>query len=293
MENKMSTIHSIPKTSEINWNPRYSLCEAINHSYKNAIKKGADWICTKTNPQIGFAVKAVSALVQEPFCVLKIIFSIPFGCKKNLQKYNLNPDRITKKEAEKEPILLLHGGFHNQAIWLPFAKKIQSVKDAYPDSNLGPLYTVNLSATPATPLSSNTDQKTISLKIAEIKKQYSRHYTEQKINLIGYCSGSVKAFSQLNEYEQDTENSLISFLISLFKLKLTIGKIIMIAGPSYKRLRDLHLQNIYEIDGNYDCLMPPSLLKDNYRFTAQTGHLGIMFSDPVFRYITLCLTNKL
>lgn len=218
----------------------------------------------------------LGTVLTEPVQGIKSGFNYPYNWKKHFNFYNLNPNSITEKQAEKRPLLLLHGDYHNQSAWLSFAEKIKG-------SNLGPVYTVNL---PNGNISIN-DYEIIHKKILLIKSQYKHHGQDNiKIDLIGHSRGGIlahrMAWTTLNVDGEIYWNRSDD-----------IGKIIKIGSVLSQeeinhitRVDPNFSHRLYEITGQYDALLKDvSLCLPNHQVIVSRGHLGLLYSDYVHQLI--------
>ena len=64
----------------------------------------------------------------------------PLGFMGRFNLHSLNPESITEEQSKLRPILLIHGNYHHQGGWLPFAHTLEK------GNNKRPVYTVNLPA---------------------------------------------------------------------------------------------------------------------------------------------------
>jgi len=218
----------------------------------------------------GWSTTAMVAgtFLTEPLQALKAALLLPLGWKRHFNFYHLNPKNITKEEAEKRPILLLHGNFHNQSAWIFFAKKLKG-------ANLGPVYTLNLPSGSF----SEEDRKRVNEKIAEIQGQYKKWGKENiQIDLVGHSRGA--ALARYMALAQDSwhfdKGGTFSFLHDRALKREEIGKVICIGCPAPAWHS---VDYIYEITGEWDVFeQDPALLPRQFKTNA--GHLGLLYSPP-------------
>lgn len=243
--------------------------------YRKSIKKLVKFLCKHR----WFLTAAVlGTFLTEPWQTIKASLMWPTSWKKHFNFYNLNPKTLTKDQLKHRPILLLHGSHHNQSAWLSLAKKLKK-------SNLGPVYTINLTG-------NDSDYDLINLKILQILSIY-RHYNikDIKIDLVGHSRGGFFAH-QMAWFTLSADGQACS---------KNIGKVIKIGDV----LEQEHInqivrqdpnfrQRIYEIIGTHDILVTdPSLLPSNQQKQIQIGHLGLLYSSKTHQSVIDWLKNPL
>lgn len=227
----------------------------------------------------------LSTLFFEPIEQLKACFTYFLGWKRHFNFYNLNPTQITQEQAEKNPILLLHGNLHNQSAWLSLAKALQQ-------ANHGPLYTVNLFHGRL----SMRDSEIINAKIEEIKQQYRLYGKEPKIDLIGHSRGAVMAYYMgISPDSWKIVGGRVIRTNGEIKQRKEIRKIIRLGYPTTQEDLDIFgtNANVFDISGKKDILvrhcsnLPPSQCRE-----IDCGHVGLLYSPAVHEQIIKWLNLK-
>lgn len=228
----------------------------------------------------GYLAALVATLCFEFKHVLKSARVYFHGKRRKFQYHGLNPTTITKTQAAKNPILLLHGNYHNQSAWLELAQKIHK---ADPER---PIYTLNMPVGYIVP----KHYTLINRKIKSIQRQYERWGTIPPIHLIGHSMGGFLA--QLIGLTRGT-------LKHLNGIRHDIGKIILLGSvfneKQCKSFRPLqknseYKNRIYQIDGKYDLLVDKevrqtsTILPQNF-LEVPCGHLGLLHSNRVHNQI--------
>ncbi|MBS0626069.1 MAG: hypothetical protein JSS32_08475 [Verrucomicrobia bacterium] len=219
---------------------------------------------------------ALGTLLIEPGPALRSGLSFPLTWKKQFVYHTLNPKKITLEQAQKRPILMIHGNYDRQTAYLPLAKKLKT-------ADVGPIYTISLPSGAIT----KTDYQLLSEKIAEIKAQYSEHGVDDpKIDLIGHSRGghlaqSITWAEELADGDRYYRRERAQ----------DIGKVITLGSvldqeeiDRYRKIDPNFDDQTFEIVGKYDILVTaPSLVKTG--IAVDTGHLGILHSDTAHRQI--------
>lgn len=235
--------------------------------------------------------KAVGVCLLEPHRALMMIARLPIGTRKNFSPYALNPKEITPEQAELSPCLLVHGKWHNQGVWVSFAKYAKH------QGNQHPLYTINLGSH----LQDDEAFALLDAKIEEIKQQYKKQGKEDvQVHLVGYSAGAklcgayglgANAYGELDqlitEYrEKVAEEPLSQEKEITFSARASIGKMIFLGGQREFLLRNFIEPQAYarfhEILGTGDFLCridSPSYEEKSY--VVPCSHLELPFAEPV------------
>lgn len=257
----------------------YSLCQQFGFAYYNSVQKLVNYLW-KHHWRATTVV--LGTLLLEPWQAIKSSLAYPYNWKSHFNFYNLNPKRITEKQAKKRPILLIHGNFHNQSAWLELAKKFKEL-------DLGPSYTVNL------PSGNITDQDytIIRDKLKEIKEQYKQYGVEDVIiDIVGHSRGGFLA--QKMAWTSKELNGKV-----YWNRAEDIGKVIKVGATldqeetsSLKRLDPTFNERVYEITGLHDVITTtPSLRPASHQKIVTTGHLALLYSPLTHQSIINWLLN--
>lgn len=231
--------------------------------YKNSVLKLVKFLRHHGWNHTGLAL---GTILLEPLQALRATLHWPLNWKKLFDFHNLNPTVITPEQAKQQPILLLHGNYHNQSAWISFAKKLKK-------ANIGPVYTVNFPHGAITDI----DHSIINEAVERIKEQYAQHGVHDvKIHLVGHSRGGM-----------------LAHMTGLSHLKQSLGKIIKIGFViNQKELEQMHeesphLKNhLYEITGQHDIIISdPSLLPSQQKIEISVGHLRLVYSKDVHHQI--------
>jgi hypothetical protein len=221
----------------------------------------------------------LGTFLSEPLQGLRGGATFYLGWKKHFNFYGLNPKKISAEQANKRPILLLHGNYHNQSAWLALAKKLVR-------SKLGPVYTVNLPSGKLT----IKDQQIINKKIEEIKAQYLVHGKHDiKIDIVGHSRGGQLAhlISFANWHIDDQGN----YFEDGRCIRPDIGKVIRLGNIlNSEHVSDIYARKMgdrfYEIVGRYDVLTrEKSLLEAAHQLELDCSHVQLLYSHAVHRQI--------
>lgn len=259
------------------FSPNLSICQRISNAYRNAIHQFVNFL---QKHKFYVTAMVLGTLLLEPFQAIKAGCISPASWKKHFNFYNMNPKTLSNEQLTKQPILLVHGNYHNQSAWISLAKKLRL-------SNLGPVYTVSL------PNGSITlkDYEIIQSKIDEIKAQYKQYNVNNiehdiKINIIGHSRGGYLAHRM-------AWTTLRADGKQYWGSSNDIGKVIKI-GSVLDQEEISHIQNqdpdfrdrVYEITGQYDILeTDKSLCEDSHMDTVNSGHLGLLYSSQTHQRI--------
>lgn len=249
--------------------------EQIGAAYEKTVKKIIDFL---RSYQLRSLSNIIGTQLLEPWSSFKCSLAYPLGLVNKFQFFGLNPDRITPEQAQKRPLLLLHGNMHNQSAWLSLAKVLQH-------SDGGPIYTVNLNNGPLT----EDDRLIIYAKIEEIKRHYAEHGIDDvKIDIGGHSRGARMAFYSAltpNSWKIDAEGKPKVYPKRI-DWRDDIGHIFRIGYPTSPKqdswingdLRD----RIYEIDGIHDCLVDDRSIADrDHRVSIDCGHLALLHAPEM------------
>jgi len=199
--------------------------------------------------------------------------------KKDFNYYNLNPKALDEKYADQEPILLIHGNYHNQSAWLSLTHKLKK-------ENFGPVYTVNLPGGCVT----EADDNIIKNKIEHIQSQYAKlNRPDVKINLIGHSRGGYMAHRCA--YKITIEGKV--YFRHSAELKKEIGKVISIGTVvdeydinNCQRSDPDFNKRYFEITGDNDILArESSLLSDTQKKAIPVGHLELIYNQDTHQQI--------
>lgn len=269
-----------PPTLPTNHKIKVPSCEKLCAFFKKTARK-IDRFVRDPNSTLNLAFKGIAIVLSEPHCALKIVFnSFVYGTRKKFNYHDLNPTKITEEDSEKQPTLLLHGGFHNQGVWIDLAREIQQFNKLNKQKSLGPVYTFNF----ATNEFSKKDIQLFNQKIAEIKAQYMQWDKEDvKVNLVGYCAGGSKAaVLKIDEncWRLNTNGyPVLSFPIAFSRQD--IGKII---GICMLLFWETNANKVHKIQGRQDLLFPTQPSSET-NFIVDSGHLGTIFSKDTHQKV--------
>lgn len=235
--------------------------------------------------------KAVGVCLLEPHRALMIGARLPSGARKNFSPYALNPKEITPEQAELSPCLLVHGKWHNQGVWVSFAKYAKH------QGNQHPLYTINLGGD----LLKDEAFALLNAKIEEIQQQYKKQGKEDvQVHLVGYSAGAelcgayglgANAYGELErlitEYREKAEEDPFNQNKEItFSARASIGKMIFLGGQrEFVHSGFIEPQayaRFHEILGTGDFLCPidpPNYEEKSY--VVSCSHLELPFSEAV------------
>lgn len=250
------------------------LLERIKLVYLNVIRKLVVFIVKYKWMLIA---GALGSLLTEPWASIKSGFLNLANLKKDFHFYNMNPLVLTEEQQKHNPILLLHGDYHNQTAWLSFAQNHKA-------KNLQqPLFTVNLPAGEMT----HVDDEIIHRQIDKIKELYKKYNINNvKIDIVGHSRGSdLSQRIAWTVIDKDGKRN--------WKRSEDIGKIVKIGGVLKKeeiveieKLEPDFATRVLEISGKYDILEPdPSSLKPNHWAIINCGHVELLFSREMHQRV--------
>lgn len=250
-----------------------SLCERISEAYNNAIRKLVEFL---DKHQWHATAMVIGTVLQEPWESIKAGFLCLANWKSHFNFYNMNPTTLTEEQLKKQPILLIHGNYHNQSGWLSLAKHLEA-------SKLGPVFTANTLHGDI----SDADYDIIQRKIDEIKAQYHQHNIRNvKINVVGHSRGGCIA-------HQMAWTTLMEDGKRYWTRSEDIGKVIKIGSilaqeeiVSIEKCDPNFRERVYEITGKYDILSnAQSSLPANRKVTVPSGHLGLLSSPETPQHV--------
>lgn len=222
-------------------------------------------------------VSSAITWIHEPKTNIKAALTFLLGVKKKFNFYNLNPI-ITESNAVKNPILLLHGNYHNQSAWLSLAKILQK-------NNIGPVFTVNLHNGPVT----EKDQWIVDEKVNSIKQQYYHlGRKDVRIHLVGHSRGALLAFLYSLDQDNNKKNVIQNW-------REDIGRIIRMGHPTTIEEKQILatplLNSLFDIVATRDKIVTrESSLSDEQKFIINCGHLELLYSKQAHQ-IVLNLLN--
>ncbi len=271
----VQTAYPIPLSSKgvSKFSENTSFCQRICNIYKDAIQ---NFILFLAKHKFIVTSMVLGTLLLEPCESIKAAFMIPAGLKKHFNFYNMNPKTLTREQLNKQPILLIHGNYHNQSAWISLVKKLKA-------ENLGPIYTVNLPSGPIT----DKDYKAIKEKVDEIKSQYKRYNIHNiKINVIGHSRGGFLA-AQIASTVLGKGKKCSEVGSENFGKVIKIGSVLNQSAISSIQEEDLDFcDRVYEITGKYDALVTgQSLLPASHTKMVNSGHLGLLYSAKTHHHV--------
>lgn len=231
------------------------------NSYTSAVQKLVSFL-RKHNLRV--LAMVLGTLLHEPWQAIKAGFSSIASWKKHFNFHEMNPKALTVEQLSQQPILLIHGNYHNQSAWLSLAKKLKN-------KNLGPVYTVNLPNGAIT----HKDFEIIQRKMEQIKEQYTQGLVRDiEINIVGHSRGGdiARQLALANPFRH-----------------FSIGKVITIGTASTQEdllsLRKFG-HRIFEVTGKQDILVTnPSLLPAKNNEAVDIGHLELLYCSKVHKRI--------
>lgn len=134
------------------------------------------------------AVHLTTAIVTEIIATLQSMIILHKGKKKVFQYYNLNPSKLSAKEADQPAILFLHGLYHNQTGALALAKKLQK-------EGIGPFFSANFKYNTK---KIEKNHKQLRARMKEIRALYAAKGKPVRFILIGHSYGTKTAIEQLD-----------------------------------------------------------------------------------------------
>ncbi len=261
-----------------------SLYQKITQAYKNKIFEFVEFL-KKRRWYVTSMV--IGTLLSEPLEALKAAFLWPSYWKKDFDVYGLNPKVLSREQRKKNPVLLIHGNYHNPTAWLDLAEKL---KEQYK----GPVYTISL---PNGGITSH-DFALLNKKMKDICNQY-QNTDSLSFNIIGHSRGGflARATTWYEESSVTGEYSCPKYSDSFCKF---VTKVITLGSPAEQsaidilRTSDPYLnKRLYEITGEEDVLATDkSLLSENNHLIVKTGHLGLLYSDQVHKKIIQILNDS-
>jgi len=179
-------------------------------------------------------------------------------CRNSIHYFGLNPSEITLEQSELAPLLLIHGKWHNQGVWISIAKTFQE------KGIRNPLFTVNLDDDSDNP--TPRDYEILETKFKEIKELYSRHQKEHKIFLCGYSRGGCVAYA-FSQHQA-------------FLYRGDVNKVILLGAPPMEAVNRFLEPYVFRISGLFDLMVPktPVCEYHNKEIIISIGHLGLPYS---------------
>lgn len=203
------------------------------------------------------------------------------GRRSKFSKHGLNPKKLTAIQANKSPILLIHGAGHNQGVWEKMGKMLSC-------HEVGPIYTVNVGSYGEVKAE---EYEIVKKKIQEIQEIYTAHNKELKpIHLVGYSRGGIVALETAESKAQEKK----VLQMTGKETKSPIGKVILIGyvpeeeefkwiGKNYGTLS----KRIHGITAQFDALVPEKFsLPKEQKCEIKTTHLGLPFSKKTADHLT-------
>ncbi len=274
--------HSIFVYGQTLETPIPSLWQKISSAYKSAVKQLIEFL--RSHKYITTA-GVMGTLLFEPLINLQAAYLFPYGWKEKFQYYGLNPEKLTPSQAQKRPLLCIHGDNHNQSAWLTLAK-------ASEQSHAGPIFTINLDLK----RSSWTEdaRSLLNAKIEEIKRQYREQGIDDvQIDIAGHSTGASLAFYTALEPSSWKVSPEGRAEVNPDKIawRKDIGNIIRIGTPTTAKeneLLDPEMRNrIFEIDGTDDLLVDArSTARPDHRAEIPCGHVELIFSPETCALIS-------
>lgn len=205
-----------------------SFFQRVRNAYLKAIRKFVKFL---QKYELFATSLVLGTLLTELWPAFKAAFIGAAYYRKDFNYYHMNPKILTQEELNKQPILLIHGNYHNQSAWISLAKKLQL-------NYLGPVYTVNLPGGVIT----DKDYEILDEKMEEIKAQYKKSKAGHiKIHVIGHSRGgflaSEMAWVTLKKDQKGNR---------YWKRSEDIGKIITIGHP----VESDNIRFIQKVDAN-------------------------------------------
>lgn len=251
------------------------ISKKIEEVYQQFVKAVMSFFSAIHLPLVG---KIMGAILGEPIVLLKTFLYYPFGMPNPCKYNNMNPETISERQAQKKPILLIHGNFHNPSAFFALVDKITR-------SDLGPVYSVHLEHGGL----KQADLERINDKITRIGEQYRQHGYEAKIDLIGHSRGAVLAFLTGISDREITEGGTPLFGHDN-ATNQAIGKVIRLGTNTCSYYRDnapeQYLDQVYEVYGTRDALIDtPSQADPSHQCSVNTGHFGVLYSNEAHSQI--------
>lgn len=229
-----------------------------------------------------FLSLALASYLSEPVASVKSSFYYLLGYLPIFRFFGLNPKKLTRAQATKNPILLLHGNYHNQSAFLFLAKKILK-------KNLGPVFTINLHSGSLT----EEDRLLIEEKILEIQREYARYRKKPTIDLVGHSRGAEMAFCiGMAKENWNIDQGKINIDTEKNAKNFAIGKVIRLGlstSPTFrKKIAKEYLKTIYEVDAAFDMICKKEERSSQFhthRYVASCGHLGLLQDKHVLEKV--------
>ena len=230
-----------------------------------------------------------ASFLGEPICNFMASVCYLLGLVKPFRFYDLNPKEITKEQAEKRPIILIHGNYSNPSNWLSFAKELKK-------HDLGPVYTVYLNSGNLT----EKDVTIINRKMDEIRVHYSSYGKKPVFDLVGHSRGAEMAFLMGLDKKcwKISDSGKISISKEQYSINPSIGKIVRLGLSTSKtwlsHIKPDLLSKLHEVDGEYDIIREDdeySSLDSKHKLVVSCGHLGVLYTKQAQSQVVNWLTS--
>lgn len=254
-----------------------------------AITQALNLIAPKLPRPLALVANGIHALITEFFAFIAMS-SLYFI---NLEKRN--PKII--EGNHQQPILLIHGLYHNSSAWIAYKKCLQ-------DANTGPVFTINLANSRA---SIETHAQKVKKMVAEIQRVTGR----QDIMLVGHSMGGLVASKfALDLATKETKVTDVITIGSPLKGSPTakyigFGKSVKEMQKNSVYMKDLSTRickqrniHFFHIASRTDELVPATsaLLTENVRakhlLLSNVGHAGLLYSKRVINPIIEYYKNR-
>ncbi len=206
----------------------------------------------------------------EPITFIKSSYHYLIGRVdvETFHKNGLNPTNLKALKPHKVAILCIHGCMANPGTWIPLSKKIE-------EAGIGPAFTIDLNDK-SWPWSYNTsadrfqdDVGRVGEWIDGIKKRYiNAGLKVPELVIVGHSRGGKLGILQADRQD--------------------ITSVITLGGSSWSTQRN----NVYDIEGDYDRLSPPSSIQDSsHKETFKTTHLGLIYNEQVLDKVVKLISS--
>lgn len=177
--------------------------EDLHHesAYITQVKHLSSTLQTRGYTHTGLVL---AALASEPIEVTNAALRMNRGTREPFREYLVNPTKLTKAQAQKRPVLLLHGDQHNQSAFIPLLAYL------YRHQYTNPIFTVNLPSVK----DEKVRHEVLDKKLAAIDALYQKEGVMPRLGephvrscIIGHSWGADEAV--LLEERDPTERPLI------------------------------------------------------------------------------------
>lgn len=207
---------------------------------------------------------AIVSLLAEPVSIVKVSHYTYIGNvdTDDFHHFDLNPLYISYYESSEVVTLLIHGAGGNHGVWLPFARKFK-------EEEIGPVFTMNMpkvgSAFHYKREVQEIEKEAVRSRMNEIKQLYlDQGKSPPEFVIIGFSRGGDSGLAVCDE-ESD------------IKKVIRLGKV----TPS-EDLDTTCVKKLIEIEARFDAICHwRSQLPLESRYSAMTGHIGLLFSEDV------------